>query len=133
MLTIANARELLAGYLTTDATAHEAGKFDEIGRRFDGFEHRFPTGDDDGITELKIALTFWDAWIDARNHEWQTTAGIQPAEWPVLARAIAEDLKNDRPIQDAQVRARFDAVQHRGLNERVKLLAARLRDREGTT
>ena len=68
-----------------------------------------------------------------KAREWQTTAGIQPAEWPVLARAIVEDLKNDRPIQDAQVRARFDAVQHRGLNERVKLLAARLRDREGTT
>ena len=130
MLTTTKARELLAGYLATDATAHEAGKFDEIGRRFDSFEYHFPFGDDDSVIELKIALTFWDAWIDARNHEWQTTAGIQPAEWPVLARAIVNDLTNDRPIQDESVRARFDAVKHRGLNERVKLLAARLRDRE---
>jgi hypothetical protein len=130
VLTARDARAELVSYLVTDATAHEAGRFDAIGRRFDSFEHRFPTGADDEVTELRIALTFWDAWIDARNHEWQTTARIQPAEWPALARAIAADLQAERPIANASIRARFDAVSHPNLDERVSLLAGRLRERE---
>src|SRR5438132_14065829 len=114
-LTVNEARAALVAYLVTDAKAHEAGRFDAIGRPFDSFEHRFPTGPDDAVTELRIALTFWDAWIDARNHEWQTTAGIQPSEWPVLARAIAADLEAGRPIANASIRARFDAVTHPNL------------------
>ena len=129
MLTTTAARDLLVEYLLTDATAHDAGRFDEIGRRFDSFEHRFPLGDEPPIGELHIALTFWDAWIDARNHGWQTTAGIQPAEWPELARAIASDLRENRPIQSARVRAQFDTRAHGSLSERVLGLKARLRDR----
>jgi hypothetical protein len=130
MLTATAAGTQLASYLIADATAHDAGRFDEIGRRFDAFERHFPTGADDAVTELRIALTFWDAWINARNHEWQTTAGIQPGEWPALARAIADDLSGAGRIQNASVRARFDVVAHSGLNERAQLLAARLKDRQ---
>src|SRR6266513_1530826 len=130
MLTYTAARELLVGYLIADATAHEKGRFDEIGRRFDSFEHQFPAGDEPGLAELRLALTFWDAWIDARNHGWQTTAGIQPAEWPVLSRAIATDLAAERPVSDPRVRTLFDVIAHSGLSDRVQVLASRLRERD---
>jgi hypothetical protein len=119
----------LIDYLLTDADAHDASRFDAIGRRFDGFEHAFPSGDDAALGDLRIALTFWDAWIDARNHEWQTTAGIQPPEWSALARAIAADLAAERTIVDPRVRALFDTGSNRGLSERVQMLATRLRER----
>lgn len=127
-LTSEAARQALAGYLVTDATAHEAGRFDSIGRRFDSFEHAFPEGDDASLIDLRMALTFWDAWIDARNHGWQPTVGIQQGEWAALAREIAADLTAKRDIADARVRELFDA-RNPGRADRVKLLAGRLRGR----
>jgi hypothetical protein len=128
VLTSEAARQALAGYLLTDAAAHEAERYDSIGRRFDSFEHAFPEGDDASLIDLRMALTFWDAWIDARNHGWQPTAGIQQGEWAALARGIAEDLTAKRDIVDPHVRELFDA-RSPGRADRVKLLAGRLRGR----
>jgi hypothetical protein len=128
VLTSEAARQALVGYLVTDAAAHEAERYDAIGRRFDGFEHAFPEGDDATLIDLRMALTFWDAWIDARNHGWQPTGGIQQGEWPGLARGIAADLTAQREIGDARVRELFDA-RSPGRADRVKLLAGRLRER----
>jgi hypothetical protein len=128
VLTSEAARQALAGYLLTDAAAHEAERYDSIGRRFDSFEHAFPEGDDASLIDLRMALTFWDAWIDARNHGWQPTAGIQRGEWAALARGIAEDLTAKRDIADARVRELFDA-RTPGRTDRVNLLAGRLRGR----
>lgn len=128
MLTSEAARQALAGHLVTDATAHDAERFDAIGRRFDSFEHAFPEGDDASLIDLRMALTFWDAWIDARNHGWQPTAGIQQGEWAALARGIAADLTAKREIADARVRELFDA-RSPGRADRVKILAGRLRGR----
>ena len=128
VLTSEAARQALAGYLLTDAAAHEAERYDAIGRKFDGFEHAFPEGDDASLIDLRMALTFWDAWIDARNHGWQPTAGIQQGEWADLARGIAADLTAKRDIVDAHVRELFDA-RSPGRADRVKLLAGRLRGR----
>ena len=128
MLSSEAARQALAGHLVTDATAHDAERFDAIGRRFDSFEHAFPEGDDASLIDLRMALTFWDAWIDARNHGWQPTAGIQQGEWAALARGIAADLTAKREIADARVRELFDA-RSPGRADRVKSLAGRLRER----
>jgi hypothetical protein len=131
VLTTTAARKLLADHLLKDAVAHEAGRYDEIGRRFDAFERAFPDGDGNEQLELRIALTFWDAWIDARNHGWQPTAGIQPNEWPVLAREIVADLNGEGPVGSTRLRRLFDAVGQSGLGERAKTLAARLKERWG--
>ncbi len=128
MLTSEAARQALAVYLVTDAAAQESERYDAVGRRFDGFEHAFPEGDDATLIDLRMALTFWDAWIDARNHGWQPTAGIQQGEWPGLARGIAADLTAHREIGNAHVRELFDA-RSPGRADRVKLLAGRLRER----
>ena len=128
MLTYAAARDTLIEELRADAAAHEAANYDAIGRRFDSIEHQFPTGAAPELGRLHIALAFWDGWIDARNNGWPR-GPIALADWPALARRVADDLAADREISEATVLARFDLVAHPKLNERVQTLAARLRRR----
>ena len=122
-------RDALVAELRKDAAAHRAGAYDEIGRRFDAVERHFPHGTAPELGRLHIALTFWDAWVDARNHGWPR-GPIGEADWPRLADIVVADLAADRDITDATILARFDLVRHPGLNERVQTLAARLRSRE---
>jgi|SRR5687767_1554516 hypothetical protein len=126
MMTYLEARDALVMQLRQDATAHDAEQYDAVGRRFDALEHRFPTGTAVELGRLHIALTFWDGWVHARNHGWPPgPIGIK--EWPKLARAIADELAADRDISDAKVLTHFNLVAHPHLNERVQILAARLR------
>jgi hypothetical protein len=124
------AREAIAEQLLADAAAHDRAHFDEIGRRFDTLERAFPYGSEAALGKLRIALTFWDGWIDARNRGWQPTRGIQPNEWPAVARRIAAELLADQEISDTRVRARFDATEARAGSDRVHGLSERLRDRD---
>jgi hypothetical protein len=100
------ARDAFVGELLKDAGAHDAGHFDEIGRRSDRME--IPRVGPPELTKLRIALSFWGGWIDARNSGWQPDGNIAKAEWPMLARRIASDLAEDREISDGRVGARFD-------------------------
>src|SRR5690606_3713219 len=127
MSTHTTLRDTIAAQLLSDAIAHDEERYDSIGRRFDSIEHSFPRGTDPAMSSLRIALTFWDAWIDARNYGWRTTVGIQQQDWPVLARALVEDLTSDRDITDERIRRRFDAASNPASEERVLVLAARLR------
>lgn len=129
MMTYTAARDALVQHLRQDAAAHEAERYDAIGRRFDNVEHHFPRGTAPELGRLHVALTFWDGWIDARNHGWPR-GPIALAEWPGFGRNVAADLEADRDISDPVVLARFDIVTHPGLNERVQTLAMRLRSRE---
>jgi hypothetical protein len=129
MLSYADARDTLVAQLRANAKAHRAGQYDEIGRRFDGLEHQFPTGTAPELAKLHIALAFWDGWIDARNNGWPR-GPIGPDDWPTLAESIADDLAADREISAPLVLARFDLVTDPKLNERVQTLAMRLRQRE---
>ena len=121
------ARNSLVAELLKDAAAHEAGRFDEVGRRFDGIERDLPRGVAPALTKLRVALAFWDGWIDARNRGWQGGGDIPKGEWPMLARRIASDLSADRDIADARVGARFDASVGSSLGGRMQTLEARLR------
>ncbi len=122
-------RDALVAELRRDAAAHEAGAYDEVGRRFDAVERHFPHGTAPELGRLHIALTFWDGWVDARNHGWPR-GPVSQQDWPMLARRVADDLEADREISDPTVLSRFDLVRHPGLNERVQTLAARLRSRQ---
>ena len=130
MLTYTAARDTLVEQLRADAKAHRAGKFDEVGRRFDRLEHQFPTGTAPELGKLHIALAFWDGWVDARNNGWPR-GPITADRWPDLAEAVAADLAADREVSTPLVLERFDLVAHPKLNERVQTLAARLRKKEG--
>ena len=125
----AASRDMLVEQLRLDAAAHEAGAYDEVGRRFDSVERHFPHGTSPELGRLHIALTFWDGWVDARNHGWPR-GPIALDDGPTLARRVADDLAADAEISDALVLSRFDLVRHPRLNERVQTLAARLRARD---
>lgn len=129
MLTYTAARDTLVKELRANADDHEAERFDTIGRRFDRLEHEFPTGIAPELGRLHIALAFWDGWIDARNNGWPR-GPIDVAQWPALARSVADDLAADRDISNPLVLSRFDLVANPRLNERVQTLAARLRNRD---
>ena len=128
MMTYTQARDALVAHLRADADAHEAENYDAIGRRFDAVEYQFPRGTEPELGRLHIALAFWDGWVHARNHGWPP-GPIGLAEWPQLARAVAADLQADRDLASDEVLAHFDLVAHPRLNERVQILAARLRGR----
>jgi len=123
------ARDSLVLNLRLDADAHEAGQYDAVGRRFDWLEHRFPRGTARELNKLHIALTFWDGWVHSRNHGWPP-GPIALADWPRLARSVAADLAADHEISEAKVLENFDFVAHPRLNERVQILAERLRERD---
>jgi hypothetical protein len=127
VFTYVTARDALVARLLEDATAHEAGRVDAVGRRFDAIERDLPRGNAPELTKLRIALTFWDGWIEARNGGWPSSTDIARPEWPELARVIAGDLAADRDITDARVLARFDVGANPSLGGRVQTLAARLR------
>jgi hypothetical protein len=110
MVSYGTARNSLVAELLKDAAAHEAGRFDVIGRRFDGIERDLPRGAAPALAKLRVALAFWDGWIDARDRGWQGGGDIPKGEWPMLARRIASDLSADRDISDARVGARFDTA-----------------------
>ena len=129
MMTYAEARDSLMSNLRLDADAHDATQYDAVGRRFDWLEHSFPRGTAPELTKLHIALTFWDGWVHSRNHGWPP-GPIALGDWPLLARSVAGDLATDHEISDEKVLENFDFVAHPRLNERVQILAERLRDRD---
>ncbi len=127
MVSYGTARNSLVAELLKDAAAHEAGRFDAIGRRFDGIERDLPRGTAPALAKLRVALAFWDGWIDARDRGWMGGGDIPKGEWPMLARRIASDLSADRDISDARVGARFDASAGGSLGGRLQTLDAPLR------
>jgi uncharacterized membrane protein YeaQ/YmgE (transglycosylase-associated protein family) len=126
-LTYAAARDQLVNELLTDAMAHDAERYGEVGRRLDNIERSLPHGGAPELGRLRVALTFWDAWIGARNRGWEPISGIAKTEWPMLARIVAADLEGDRDVTDSRVVARFDVGRHPSLGNRAQALAARMR------
>jgi uncharacterized membrane protein YeaQ/YmgE (transglycosylase-associated protein family) len=127
MMSYGAARNSIVTELLKDAAAHEAGHFDTIGRRFDAIERELPRGEAPALARLRVALAFWDGWIDARNNAWQGGGDIQKGEWPMLARRVASDLAADLEISEPRVGARFDTAGNGSRAGRVEVLSARLR------
>jgi hypothetical protein len=130
-LTYTAARTELVEHLLRDAMAHDAGRYDDVGRRFATIEQAMPRGRGPELGKLRVALTFWDGWIDARNRGWRAAnGGITKTEWPLLARTVAADLEGNRDMSDARVVRRFDAGALPPPGNRVQALAAWLLARE---
>ena len=108
MVSYGTARNSLVAELLKDAAAHEAGQFARVGQRFDRVQQDLPKGTSPVLVKLRVALAFWDGWIDARDQGWLGGGDIPKGEWPMLARRIASDLTADRDISDARVSARFN-------------------------
>jgi hypothetical protein len=125
--TYAAARDQLVDQLLRDAMAHDAERYDDVGRRFDSVERALPRGAAPELGRLRVAIAFWDGWIEARNRGWRPDRGIGKAEWPVLARIVAADLEGDRDATDTRLVTRFDVSRYPSLGDRVQALAARMR------
>ena len=67
-----------------------------------------PRVDDTRWDKVFVALSFWDGWIDARNHDWNYYPGINESDWPVLGRHIVISIANDTPITQSVVLKRFE-------------------------
>jgi len=126
-LTYATARDRLVDQLLRDAMAHDAERYDDVGRSFDSVERALPHGAAPEFGRLRVAIAFWDGWIDARDRGWRPDRGIAKGEWPLLARTVAADLEGDRDATDVRVVTRFDVGRHPSLGNRVQALAERMR------
>jgi hypothetical protein len=102
------ARQALVDGLTEDASAHDAGRYAEVGWRFASIRDAVARQDASAVSRLHVALSFWRGWMQARDGRWPVPgAGIAAADWPRLARRIASDLALDRDVSDPMVRTHF--------------------------
>jgi hypothetical protein len=90
------ADEILAEALIADATAHEAGRFDNLASQYDEVLCELLPIQNLGERRFAIAFNFWNGWCDASNHDWQYYPGITRDDWPRLARHIAERLRTGK-------------------------------------
>ncbi len=100
----------LIANLTQDAVSHEEHRYYEIGAGFDEMEANLPDGDAPEFDRLFLARSFWEGWIDARNHDWAYYEHIKEKEWSVLAKRIASALALDSEIDDPQVMVQFRRI-----------------------
>ena len=107
MFDYAQLKQFLIANLTRDANSHEARRYSEIGIGFDEMEANFPDSGEEDSNKLFLARSFWEGWIDARNHDWLYYEHIKEDDWPILARRIVASLSHDFEISDPQVLAQF--------------------------
>ena len=103
-------RQALVGALLEDATAHEAGRYEEIGRELPGIRHAVSRQDLSWTSRLQLALRFWHGWTKARDERWTGSQGVKSVvleDWPRFARVIASDLALDRDTTDPAILERF--------------------------
>jgi len=107
MFDYAQLKQFLIGHLTRDANSHVARRYSEIGIGFDEMEANLPDSAEEEFDKLFLARSFWEGWIDAKNHDWAYYEHIKEDDWPILAKRIAAALAHDLEISDPQVLAQF--------------------------
>lgn len=116
-------RQSVSDALFAAALAHDTGRFDTIDRGFEEFSGRIRRISIESA-DLSIAFRFWDAWIDAASHEWQSPEAIHEDDWPRLAREIAGDLASATPITSPIVLSEFGLERQIGVPLRGCIRAA---------
>ena len=99
------ARDLILRRIKRDKIFHEQGQWEKMGESCDDFDAEFPRG----YPDLMIAWTFWDAWIEERNHGFPNLyEGITKESWPQLAAHIIEQLEKKEKITQIILLKHFD-------------------------
>jgi hypothetical protein len=126
MPTATEAELILAAALRDDADAQAAGRAETIGERFDDvYGEILPLAPTFSVG-VNIGFTFWDWWIDARNHQWLYYDGISESDWPRLARHVAHAIESGEPVSDPVLIRHFEAHAKPGLLTRfLKWLGVR--------
>ena len=83
---------------------------------YDEIDVSLPRGGGPEWGKLFVALSFWDGWIDASNHEWMYYSPIAESDWPTLAQEIAAALRLNREIENPVIVEKFD-FRPRGLRK----------------
>ncbi len=83
----------LAAALERAAERHEAGHFGQIGAEYDQVEMETLPSRNRTSPRFDLAFRFWDGWVDASNHGWLYYDGIGRDDWPLLAREVAQSLR----------------------------------------
>ena len=90
-------RRRAAGILVRAAGTHERGDIWHIDDEFDDVE-AFILELGDVPTDLEVVRELISSWEDARNHDWLFHEPLKQGDFPRLARMLASDLENDRPV-----------------------------------
>ena len=77
-------------------------------RGYDEIDGSLARGGGPEWRKLFVALSFWDGWIDASNHEWKYYKPISKSDWPMLALEIAAALRENHEIVNPIVIEKFD-------------------------
>ena len=109
MIELVDFRQRFAAALEAAAAAQDEGNLRGIELGYEELDGLLPRGTDPDLAKLHVALAFWDGWIDSRNHDWLYYDGISAADWPVLARGIAQRLRDNHEIVDERILREFDA------------------------
>jgi len=99
-------RKLLSDALFAAAVAHDNGNFHALNRDFEDIWSRAQHTESKSV-DLSLALRFWDAWIDASGHGWQSPETIGEDDWPRFARELAFDLASDTCVTNPIVLSDF--------------------------
>lgn len=86
--------EVLASALEADADAHDAGRHDCIGERYDDVYGEVLPFWESHPRSLSMGFHFWDCWVDARNHDWNYYPDAREGDRPGLARAVTAALRS---------------------------------------
>lgn len=117
------AAEILAMALEADAVAQECGRIDGIGMRYDEIELQVLPINDIPDQVYGMVFSFWDCWLDAKNHDWQYHEPISESDWPRLARVIARSVREFSIPLDPLIRTHFlpdDPHQKASLIQQIK-------------
>lgn len=117
---------MLSISLRRDADLQDSADYEAMGLDFDEIDAQLDRSRATS-TEL-IAIQFWDAWLDERNHDFVGNyKGIEKGNWPTLARMLALNLQSDTPITNNLMIDLFGPQTQPSLMERIRRVLARNR------
>lgn len=109
-MTYNDAKNLIISLLKKDAEYQTSGNIEPIGAHFDDYDGVYPRD----YRQLNIAWSFWDSWIDEKNHGFPGFyKGISKDVWPHLALEIADTLEREDDVYNELVLTHFDFSRRR--------------------
>lgn len=104
---LARARFLLIEELGQSALLHEAGRYDDLGAKFDEIDGLLWSVKPRKVREMSLeysAYCFLGSWLDASNHDWFFNEPVSEGDWPSLARCMKEVLEGRRDFRPEDYR-----------------------------
>ncbi|MBI4693269.1 MAG: hypothetical protein HY749_04530 [Gammaproteobacteria bacterium] len=100
----------LAALLRRDAGLHRLGRHDLIGLGLPQVCAQLDDHVAQRYLKLVVAVSFWGAWVVARNTGWREHEHVAVGSWPALAERVAECLERNRDITDPEIIRAYDVV-----------------------